>query len=312
MKKNADNRIIVVKRSTRLDDLIVRYNTRDQAKFYVEHLGTSFEDYELEHRNYYSSLNDVVSQLSAFAKVQLLDRAYLPNFIFAGKDIVVVVGQDGLVANTLKYLNGQHTIGINPDPERWDGVLLPFTAADVSDAVIETIQKKRVVHDVTMGRVSLQNGQSLLAVNDFFVGQKTHTSARYQIFYNGKEERQSSSGIIVSTGLGSSGWLRSVLAGASGIMNSLSKKNLSVKQNPEHAWGTNALTFSVREPFPSRTTGTSIVFGKIPAGTSLKIVSQMAENGVIFSDGIEKDYIEFNSGMEATISVADIKGKIVK
>lgn len=33
-----------------------------------------------------------------------------------GQDIVVVIGQDGLVANTLKYLDGQPVIAINPDP----------------------------------------------------------------------------------------------------------------------------------------------------------------------------------------------------
>ncbi len=311
MKRKVDNRIIIVRRSTRLDDLIARFNTVAQAKFYVEHLGSSFDDYEREHKQYYNSLQAVKMQLSALAKIHVLDRTFLPNFIFARDDLVVVVGQDGLVANTLKYLNGQLTFGVNPDTKRWDGVLLPFESQNIADAVDETVHGKRSVKDVSMGKLCLQNGQELRAVNDFFIGQKTHVSARYLIRYNGHEENQSSSGIIVSTGLGSSGWIRSVLAGANGIMNSISNKKQKIQNRTGNQWGADYLTFSVREPFPSKTTGTNIVFGKIPAGESLSVVSNMGENGVIFSDGIEKDYLEFNSGMEARITISEIKGKIV-
>jgi NAD kinase len=311
MKRKVDNRIIIVRRNTRLDDLIARFNTVSQAKFYVEHLGSSFDDYEQEHKEYYNSLKIVKMQLSALTKIHILDRTFLPNFIFARDDVIVVVGQDGLVANTLKYLNGQLTFGVNPDKKRWDGVLLPFGAQDVAEAVEDAVKGRRSIKDVTMGKLSLQNGQELLAVNDFFIGQKTHISARYLIRYNGQEENQSSSGIIVSTGLGASGWIRSVLTGANGIMNAISNKKQKIQSKTGNLWGADYLTFSVREPFPSKTTGTSIIFGKIPAGESLSIVSNMGENGVIFSDGIEKDYLEFNSGMEARITISDIKGKIV-
>ena len=37
----------------------------------------------------------------------------------------------------------------------------------------------------------------------------------------------------------------------------------------------------------------------------------MPENGVIFSDGIESDYLAFNAGMQATIGVAERAGRLV-
>lgn len=37
----------------------------------------------------------------------------------------------------------------------------------------------------------------------------------------------------------------------------------------------------------------------------------MPENGVIFSDGVEDDYLQFNSGTSAVIGLADTKGKLV-
>ncbi|MCE2986191.1 MAG: sugar kinase [Burkholderiales bacterium] len=311
MTRLIENRIVIVIRKTRLDDLVVRYNTIEQARFYIEHLGARFDDYELEHTQYYQSLAKIRTDISNFAKIHILDRSYLPNYIFAPNDIVIVIGQDGLVANTLKYLNGQMTIGVNPDPGRWDGVLLPFNTANIVDAVHEAIAGRRPIKTVTLALASLQNGQRLLAVNDLFIGHKSHSSARYSITYANKTEQQSSSGIIVSTGLGSSGWLKSVLAGASGIVNTVSKSNFKIKNSPLTAWDADYLTFSVREPFPSKTTGVGLVFGKVAAESALTVTSLMGENGVIFSDGIENDFLEFNSGTTAKISLAEMKGRLV-
>src|SRR5215469_2519946 len=119
-----DRKIVLVVRETRLDELIARFNTVEQARFYVEHLGADFGDYLEEQRRYRAAVLAAETGLRAFGRVQRLDRRYLANFIFAVDDIVVVLGQDGLVANTLKYLDGQHVLGVNPDRKRWDGVLL--------------------------------------------------------------------------------------------------------------------------------------------------------------------------------------------
>ena len=156
-----------------------------------------------------------------------------------------------------------------------------------------------------MAKAVLNDGQTIYAVNDLFIGQKTHVSSRYQIQLGNKLEYQSSSGIIVSTGLGSTGWLKSILAGASNIVNVISDRKIKVEPEKKLEWNINYLYFSVREPFPSRATKADIVFGTVTNGRPLKILSQMPENGVIFSDGIESDYLLFNSGIEATISVAE-------
>jgi len=80
----------------------------------------------------------------------------------------------------------------------------------------------------------------------------------------------------------------------------------------EFACDANYLFYTVREPFPTRTTGASMVFGRVTPETPLVLESQMAENGVIFSDGIENDFLEFNSGTQATIDVAERKGVLVE
>jgi NAD kinase len=311
MNRQTENKIVLVVRQTRLDELIVRYNTLDQAKFYVEHLGSDFVDYVQEHDKYKKAVTVAETSMQQLGRVQVVKREFLANFIFGKDDIVVVLGQDGLVANTLKYLNGQAVIGVNPDPARWDGVLLPFHVADLNMIIPEVFNGQRKISRVTMAKAGLTDGQSLYAVNDFFVGAKTHVSARYAVSVGGREENQSSSGIIVSTGLGSTGWLKSVLTGAAGIAGAIGKKDLTVKNKGQFDWDANYLYYSVREPFPSRTTGASVIFGKITKSKPMALESHMAGNGVIFSDGIENDFLEFNSGMKATIGVADKCGHLV-
>ncbi len=311
MATTEDRKIVLIVRETRLDELIARFNTVQQAQFYVEHLGADFSDYLQEQRQYRAATLAVETSLRACGRVQRIDRRYLGNFIFGADDIVVVLGQDGLVANTLKYLDGQHVVGVNPDPFRWDGVLLPFGPGDLPKVVPEAIARRRPVKRVTMAKASLNTGSVIYAVNDLFVGPSTHVSARYRLQVGDRQEHQSSSGIIISTGMGSTGWLKSLYAGWLGAATFLGVYAPATDFDASFAWDADFLHYFVREPFPSRTTGASLVAGRITTRDSVTIVSEMAEHGVIFSDGIEGDFLEFNAGTRATISVADRQGMLV-
>lgn len=320
-ERRSEHKIVLIKRKTRLEELVVRYNTVQQAQFYIERLGADFSDYISEDMTYRKAVETAVMELSAVGRVQLLERQHVPNFIFGAEDTVVVLGQDGLVANTLKYLQEQPLIGVNPDPQRWDGVLLPFTVQDLRLLLPDVFRGRREVREVTLAKAELNDGQSLYGVNDLFIGRKTHVSARYLLQLSGTAEQQSSSGIIVSTGLGSTGWLRSVLAGAAGIARSAAGMGLAAPESAAGsaeagaqgrlAWDHPHLYFTVREPFPSRTTSAGLVFGQIGSRQPLRIISQMPEDGVIFSDGVESDFLEFNSGVEAVIGLAEKKGRLV-
>ncbi len=307
----AERKVVLVRRTTRLDELIARFNSAAQARFYVEHQGADFGDYEREHADYHAALAAARAALAPLTRLQELDRAFLPNYLFSPDDVVVAVGQDGLVANTLKYLDGQPLIGVNPAPRRWDGVLLPFTADALATVVPEVLRGKRQAKMVTLAEAQLNNGQSLLAVNDLFIGQRTHVSARYELRQGKKHEWQSSSGIIVSTGLGATGWLKGVFAGAAGVVQGASGKNVQLAPKKQFAWDADYLCYAVREPFPTQITGTSMVYGTVRRNAPLVVVSHMAENGVIFSDGVEKDFLEFNSGTSATVTLARRRGQLV-
>jgi NAD kinase len=310
MDAPADRKIVLVTRKTRLEDLLIRFHTIAQAKFYIEHMGADFADYLQEHESYQSAMRVTLESLEEWGRYQRIDRSFLPNFLFAPDDIVVALGQDGLVANTIKYLDGQPLIGVNPDTYRYDGVLLPFEPRDLKLLVVETASNQREHKAVTMAKAVLTDGQVLYAVNDLFIGPKSHTSARYEIQFGKQKEIQSSSGVIVSTGLGSTGWMKSIVTGSVGIAAGMQNKPSDFVY-PAAKWDSETLRFAVREPFPSKASDTKIVFGEINPKKPLTLSSRMAENGVIFSDGIEADFLDFNSGAKAIITLAEKQGKLI-
>jgi NAD kinase len=296
-------KFVLVTRKTRLQELVERFNTLDQARFYIEQLGQSFEDYVDEHETFKSALNHTEALLSQHGRLQRLDRAFLSNFLFSDDCIVFCLGQDGLVANTLKYTLDIPVVGVNPDQSRIDGKLLSFKPEDLAHLIPNILMNEINAKSITMAKAQLTNGQSLLAVNDLFIGPKTHTTASYSIEHYSKKETQLSSGVIVSTGMGSTGWMKSIIEGA----NSISNHHCAYKALD---WSEQKLQFAVREPF-APTRKYALTKGVIKKNDSLNINSLMPEHGVIFSDGIEQDYIEFNSGLLATIGVAEQTARIV-
>jgi NAD kinase len=301
-------KIVLVTRKTRLDELIERFNTKEQARFYIDHAGGDFNSYVQEHEAYQRSLENVRRAVECGLKIQLLDRELLATYLFADSDLIVTLGQDGLVANTAKYVMGQPIIAVNPDQERFDGILLPFAPSQLKQALDKTVLQQARVRSVSMAEARLSDGQRMLAFNDIFIGARSHISARYKISYSNRQESQSSSGIIVSTGAGSTGWLSSVFNEALGIVSFLGGAPLETEAMSRED---ERLLFVVREPFLSRHSQASIVVGSVSADKTLTLESQMPTGGVIFSDGIEADHLDFNSGTIASVSVAREKANLV-
>jgi NAD kinase len=298
---------IIVKNKTRLESLIERFNTKAQAKFYIERLGGDFDDYVAEHETFHQSLNSLQSQLSKVIKYKIVERSFIPSFIFTESNIIIVIGQDGLVANTAKYSRGVPIIAVNPDKQRYDGVLLPFDLSDFIGGVENVMSNQSYSKIMRFAEAKLNDGQRLLAFNDLFIGASSHISARYKITFGAKVEEQSSSGLIVSTPAGSTGWLSSVFNMAYGVTG-LFEKNLKPKR-PQIK--DNELVFAVREPFKSIKTQIGITAGIVNAKHTLTLESLMPTSGIIFSDGIEADFLKFNSGSIATIGIAPETAKLV-
>ena len=301
-------KLVIVTRKTRLQELVERFNTRSQAKFYIEHSGGDFADYEREDDAYRSSLELLRRSLAFEMPQQLVDRVLVPTFQFQKEDLVVVLGQDGLVANTAKYVGAQPIVAVNPEPERFDGILLPFLPAQARSAVSKVIEASARIQEVTLAEIKLQDGQRLLAFNELFIGARSHVSALYRISCGTKSETQSSSGVLVSTGAGSTGWLSSVFNMASGVARFCGGTGLNPIRMP---WEDHHLIFVVREPFVSRHSQAGIVVGMLEPGQELTLESLMPSGGAVFSDGMEADFLQFNSGAFATVRAAEQRARLV-
>jgi NAD kinase len=306
-------RAVIVTKKTPLEELIERFNSKAQAQFYIERLGGSFAEYEAAHARYLSSVERLKHVIPAALKQHVIERAFLPNYLFSEQDLVIPIGPDGLVVNTAKYLGPQWILAVNPDPQRVDGVLAVFGVDEAGDWVRRALAGKVTLHPVSMARAALNDGQELHAFNDLFIGPRSHISIRYRIEYAGRAEDQSSSGVIVSTGAGSTGWLQSIVTGSVHVAAAVLKAELTPPAPEAYRlpWEADQLYFTVREPFTSRTSQANLVFGTLRGKEKLVLRSYLPENGVIFSDGIERDYLNFNSGAVATIGLAERKAQLI-
>jgi hypothetical protein len=222
-----------------------------------------------------------------------VERADLDRFLFAPEDVVVVVGQDGLVANVAKYLAGQPVIGIDTDPGRNPGVLVRHRPADAAALLPAAQAAGTGAQELTMVEAVADDTQRLVALNEIYLGAVGHQTARYRLGLEddgGAVEAQASSGVLVGTGTGATGWLRSVW-----------QERGAALELPRPTEG--RLLWFVREAWPSPATGTSLVAGAL-AGTARLHVTVESERLVAFGDGMEADALELTWGQSVRIGVA--------
>lgn len=288
-------RIVLVTRKTPLEHLLERHGTLGQVKFFLQGQKREIKPLQRGHELRDAALKQVADALPPEQARVRVDRGDLDRFVFRDDDLILAVGQDGLVANVAKYLQGQVVIGVNPDPESFDGVLCPHRAEDVPALLAwpQAAPTRFWLQPRTMLQAVREDGQKLLALNEIYFGSRTHQSARYTLHIEGRTERQSSSGVIVCSGTGATGWGLSI-ARQRQLMNLLPGPT-----EPKLAW-------FVREPFPSVATGTELDHGLLQEGEELVAISEMGEGGGIFADGIETDFLEFAQGQGVRISIAAV------
>jgi NAD kinase len=292
-------RCVLVERTTEYAELLARHGTREQARFFLEQRGLRIEDVERRHTATEAARRLVLGAIPAEWRRANVERAELDRFLFEPEDVIVVLGQDGLVANAAKYLDGQPVIGLNPDAERNPGVLVPHPPQAVTDLIRDVERGRQQVEARTMARARLDDGQVLHALNELFIGHRTHQSARYALSFRGATERQSSSGVIVTTGTGATGWAASIVNGRARPL------ELPGPTDPR-------LAFFVREAWPSPGTGTGITEGAFAPPDEVTIACELGEGGVVFADGIEADRLEPQWGQSVTVTVADRRLMLVR
>jgi NAD kinase len=291
-------RIVLVTRPTEIEALVAMHGTLEQAKFILRSQGRGTDDLEVRHERLKHAVAAVTTALpNAWRRVRL-DRSELSRFVFENDDVIVPVGPDGLVANVAKYLDGQPVIGVNPDPSSYEGVLVTHRAECVVEKVHDVLHARAAFALRTMVEARFGDGQRLLALNEIFMGHVGHQSARYELSFGDSWERQSSSGIIVATGTGATGWARSIDRERGNAI-------------PLPAPLERRVAYFVREAFPGSGFHVDHTGGLLAEAQGLIVRSEMNEGGVVFGDGIEDDRVEFGWGTTATVGVANERLRLV-
>lgn len=296
MKKGLAPRVVVVYRRSEYEELVARHGTRQQAGFFLRGRSRGLGEVLGPHEAVEGALREVGAAIPVEWRRGAVERGDLDRFLFAPDDVVVAVGQDGLVANVAKYLAGQPVIGVNPDPARHPGVLVRHPPGDVRGLLRGVAEGTAVCEERVMVTAGVDDGRSLTALNEIYFGSPTHQSARYRL-ESPVVERQSSSGVLVGTGTGATGWCRSAWLER--------RSGLGLPGPTERR-----LTWFVREAWPSPATGADHTEGVLTPGSPLTLTCE-TDGLVAFGDGVESDRLTLSWGQRLTVDVADRSLRLV-
>ena len=290
-------RVVLVTRETELQALMARHATLGQARFYLEQRGQRLEEVMVLHEAQTSAMTEARSAIPEDWTFAHVERANLDRFLFSRNDLVVALGQDGLVANLAKYLSGQPVFGVTPNARAYESILTIHEVAALGPLLRRHAKGLSDISSRAMVEARVEEGDVLHALNEVFIGHRSHQSAKYMLHFDGQQEFQSSSGVIFATGTGMTGWANSITTAT----------HNSISVSPTEAAG----AFFVREPWPSKNTGTRLRAGLVTDSAHLRMSSRINQGGVIFADGIEQDFLHFDWGTNVSLSVASQRLNLV-
>ncbi|MGZ3102966.1 hypothetical protein [Streptomyces sp. H72] len=293
-------RAVLVHRATEYEELVARHGTHGQAAFFLSSRGRSIEEVAERHHRMERALALVSAAVPLSWRRAQVERADLDRFLFGPEDVVVAVGHDGLVANVAQYVGDRPVVGVDADPGRNPGVLVRHRPADAARLLPAAFSASAGGDELSMVEAVTDDTQRLVALNEIYVGAAGHRTARYRLGLDGDRgvvETQASSGVLIGTGTGASGWLRSVWQDRS------TEWQLPHPTEARLAW-------FVREAWPSPTTGTRLNAGELSAGARLTVTVE-SERLVAFGDGMESDALELTWGQTIRLGLCSTKLRLI-
>ncbi len=186
------------------------------------------------------------------------------------KDLIISIGGD----EHFKYvyhnmLSDKLILNIRSDNLKSEGALSTCNRFNLDKMVKQIHNSSYIVDKWVTLEADLNNKPIGNAIDTIYIGKNNSTKiSRYRIIYRGKEEEQKSSGLLIVTGAGSTGWFTS----AGGI---------SFNRNARFG------RFISREIYVGTRTGNSIKHGEFIDNEELEIQSLM-EEGIIEIDSIKE------------------------
>lgn len=203
--------------------------------------------------------------------------------IITGYDLIIVLGGDNSFTNISHHIKDAMILGVNSDPERSVGSLTKWSINNINDikylsSLIEN--KKYGIESWTRLKAKVDGKDITQATSEYFLGEKLRSQmSRHILELNGKKIEQKCSGLLIATGVGSTGWYK------------------SASKSPD-LWPKDALyaKFLATELYSG-----DVKNGYISGDDILKIYSLNDNDGCLSVDAWE--HILFERGMLAEISI---------
>lgn len=236
--------------------------------------------------------NTQVSIRNSFKNI--MPNAYMVNMEvldsdIKGYDLVISLGGDDSFKFVSHYVGNIPILSLNSDPKRSDGCLTSYSISDEQSIydLLETLDFENFSIEEWPRLKIILNGKLITqAVSEYFLGDNRRTKmSRHVLKYGGKEFKQKCSGIIISTGAGSTGWFDSAHI-------------KSIPWDPKEKLA----VYTVTELYKRGSDWSSPEsYGALKDGDELIITSLNNEGGIISVDSW--DEYEFIRGSEARISL---------
>ncbi len=217
------------------------------------------------------------------------------------KDVKAVIsfGGDNHFQYVAHFLDKQFLIGMNSDPARSDGALAYFTVQDIKRVLKKLEEGDFLIEEWTRLQIEINNKKiETLAVCEVFVGETARKDmSRHILLYKGKKEEQKSSGILIATGAGSTGWYDSSVRYLYRNGNKFSKTEKTVR-------------FLVTEPYRGKISGFSLLEGELLPDEKLTIQSLNDSSGKILIDAQQE--FDFQRGSTCRIQISKEPLRVIK
>lgn len=272
-----------------------------------------YDDDELQricesHERHYDTLSQVgclIEDRDAAYETVVADLAS-PD-MYRDRDLVVSVGGDGTMLETAKYIEDDTpVIGIKSDSNSVGG-LCTYGMDEVQTALDDAFNGPKIERWPRI-RGEHEHGTDI-ALNEIFVGVKETDSAYYTIEHNGTEERQQSSGIIISTGAGSTGWYKNIdetpILGTKPFDNTAEELRYAVREPMDASLSRWLLG---KTPIHDETERYTFRTGTVEPGDTFRIHSHMNDDreGIVRYDGDKRDRTyDFSRGKTVELGIAD-------
>lgn len=233
-----------------------------------------------------------IQRMSNSSEVKIIAFNDLKKSDLIESDLIITLGGDGTFVKAANLIENSFILGINASPKNSEGALTSLEIQEIHKLKEVFKGNFEVIHR-HRAKVKL-NGTILEehAINEVYVGAASQFhSSRYKIKFKDMEEEHRSSGVIISTGTGSSAWFYS--AGG------------KVFNHDEEKLG-----FIVREPyFGKRIFTPKILNGHIGKGDKIILESKRESGGIV---AINDSIYNFNEGDIVEIELSDKPLKTIK